>query len=57
MVWAAVSYYGTIDLVVQSTRKIKDIFGPFKWIYQHDNAPIHTARVVNHGFPVKILKP
>lgn len=61
IVWGAVSYYGTIDLVVQSARmtgnnyknllevvfpKIRDVFGPLEWIYQHDNALIHTARVV-----------
>lgn len=61
MVWAAISYYGTIDLVIQSVRmtgnnyknllelvfpKIHDLFGPIRWVYQHDNAPIHTARVV-----------
>lgn len=60
MVWAAISYFGTIDLRILSSRmtgiqykniletvfpKINERFGPIKWVYQHDNAPIHTARV------------
>ena len=61
MVWGAISYYGIIDLKVVDTRmtglsykallelcfpKLSETFGPLSWILQHDNAPIHTAKVV-----------
>lgn len=47
MVWVAISCYGTVDLVIQSTlmtgnhyknllelvfRKITDLFGPIRWV-------------------------
>lgn len=61
MVWGAITYYGTIELEFLSTTmngnnykcllersfpKVKNIFGPLPWIFQQDNAPIHTSRVV-----------
>lgn len=61
MAWGAISYYGTIELVFETQKmtgesykrilqnafpQFHDLFGPIAWTYQHDNAPIHTARVV-----------
>lgn len=61
MVWGAISYYGTVELQFLSTKMnavnykgvlekafplFNDIFGPISWTFQHDNAPIHTARLV-----------
>lgn len=61
MVWGAISYYGTFklkflkttmnalcynDILKETFPHIHNLFGPLPWIYQHDNAPIHTARVV-----------
>lgn len=61
MVWGAISYYGTIDLVFVNCRmtapyyktvlemalpKFQDIFGPVPIIFQQDNAPIHTAGII-----------
>ena len=61
MVWGAISYYGPIKLQFQSTKmnaehykkvlerafpECCDIFGPRRWTYQQDNAPIHNARIV-----------
>lgn len=61
MVWGAITYYGTIELVFVSSKMngngyksilesvfpiLNDIFGPLPWILQQDNAPIHNARVV-----------
>jgi hypothetical protein len=61
MIWAAISYYGTIDLLIQSGRidgktyistlqtafpKCCELFGGNTWIFQQDNAPIHTAKIV-----------
>lgn len=61
MVWGAISYYGTIDLQFLTTTmnancyknvlqeafpQFKNFFGDLEWIFQHDNAPIHTAGVV-----------
>lgn len=61
MVWGSISFYGAIELVVQDTKmtgktykallesvfpKISEVFGPIPWIFQQDNAPIHTAREV-----------
>lgn len=61
MVWGAISYYGTCDLQFLSTTMnancyndvlkrafphFSNLFGDLQWTFQHDNAPIHTARVV-----------
>lgn len=61
MIWGAVSYYGTVELEVVTSRmtaagykvilernfpKFSNIFGPINWTYQHDNAPIHSARII-----------
>lgn len=61
MVRGAITYYGVIDLIfIDQTMngirfksllesvfpKLNDVFGPLKWIFQQDNAPIHKARVV-----------
>lgn len=65
MVWAAISFHGAIDLVVlegrQTSQKYIDlleiqkinfdeIFDGERWIFQHDNAAIHTARNVKKWF-------
>ena len=61
MLWGAISYYGTSELeFVSSTinaitykgviekafQHFDNIFGPIPWTFQHNNAPIHTARAV-----------
>ena len=61
MVWGAITFYGTVDLIfvdqsINGIRyksmlesvfpKIRELFGPLPWIFQQDNAPIHNARVV-----------
>lgn len=61
MVWGAISYYGTCELQFLSTNMnansyndvlktafphFQNLFGDLPWHFQHDNAPIHTARVV-----------
>lgn len=61
MVWGGISYYGAIELAFQNQKmtaksylsildsafpKFQQLFGPLKWTYQQDNAPIHTARIV-----------
>lgn len=63
MVWGAITYYGTLELEVVSGKmtgnsykmmlenkfpKIREIFGPLPWIFQQDNAPVHTAGVVRN---------
>lgn len=63
MVWGAITYYGTLELEVVSSKmtgnsykmmlenkfpKIREIFGPLPWIFQQDNAPVHTAGVVRN---------
>ena len=65
MVWGAISYYGTVDLIVVDGRqnagkylnllketksKIKKVMGRKKIIFQHDNAPIHTSAIVTKWF-------
>lgn len=74
MVWGAVTYYGTVELSFQSTRmnaknyidiiqgafsEIQDIFEDQPFVFQQDNAPIHTARIVKVFFDeqnVELLK-
>lgn len=57
MVWGAISYYGTCELQFLTSRMnaqdynkvLKTAFPHFQnlqWTFQHDNAPIHTARSV-----------
>lgn len=61
MVWGAISYYGTCELQFLNTTMngkcylevlekafpaFESLFGQLPWTFQHDNAPIHTARVV-----------
>lgn len=61
MVWGAISYYGTCELQFLTAnmnainyKKVletafphfKNVFGNLPWTFQHDNAPIHTARMV-----------
>lgn len=61
MVWGAISYYGTCELQFLTSRMnaenynnvlktafphLQNLFGNLKWYFQHDNAPIHTARSV-----------
>lgn len=61
MVWGAISYYGTCELQFLSSRMnainyksvlekafphFSTVFGPIPWIFQQDNAPIHSARLV-----------
>lgn len=65
MVWAAISFYGGIDLVVLEGRQnsadyielleiqkinFDEIFEGQLWIFQQDNAAIHTARHVKQWF-------
>lgn len=61
MVWGAISWSGSVSIVFLEGRQtgthyrnllesqvpiFNGMFGHGNWIYQHDNAPIHTARVV-----------
>lgn len=63
MLWGAISYYGTVELQFLTAKMnavsykkvletafpyLNNIFGPISWTYQHDSAPIHTARLVKH---------
>lgn len=65
MVWAAISSRGPVDLVTiegkqtaqkylelisQQKANIDLLFGDDYWVYQHDNAPIHTAGIINNWF-------
>ena len=74
MVWGAISYYGTCELQFVSSKMnaitykgviekafqhFDNIFGPIPWTFQHDNAPIHTARAVKQwisGQNVQLLE-
>lgn len=61
MVWGSISYYGTCELQFMTTKMNANcykgvlqrafpffsvLFGNLQWTFQHDNAPIHTARAV-----------
>ena len=61
MAWGSISYYGLIKLELKTTKlntkqyknilerafpELSNIFGPLRWIFQQDNAPIHNARAV-----------
>lgn len=61
MVWGSISYYGTFELQFLSHKmtgnsykavlekafpQFNDLFGPIRWTFQQDNAPIHNSRVV-----------
>lgn len=61
MVWGAISHYGTCELQFLSPKMnaknyndvlktafphFQNLFHNLKWRFQHDNAPIHTARSV-----------
>jgi len=61
MVWGGISYYGPCELQFVSSKinasvyktvlqksfpQFSNVFHRLSWTFQHDNAPIHTARVV-----------
>ncbi|KAM8708599.1 hypothetical protein ACLKA7_015552 [Drosophila subpalustris] len=61
MVWGAISYFGTCELQFLTSRMnaqnynevlktafphFQNVFHNLHWHFQHDNAPIHTARSV-----------
>ncbi|KAL7723171.1 hypothetical protein ACLKA6_014928 [Drosophila palustris] len=61
MVWGAISYFGTCELQFLTSRMnaqnynevlktafphFQNVFHNLQWHFQHDNAPIHTARSV-----------
>lgn len=65
MVWAAISFHGVVDLVVLDGRQtssdyiellevqkinFQEMFNGQRFIFQQDNAPIHTARRVKQWF-------
>lgn len=65
MIWGAISFNGTIDLTLMRGRqtaesyvellndqktRITEVMGHPNWIFQQDNAPIHTARHVKNWF-------
>lgn len=74
MVWGAISFYGTCELQFVTSKmnanvyktvlqkafpQFSEIYGHIPWTYQHDNAPIHTARVVKQWIKdqnVKLLE-
>lgn len=71
MVWGAISFYGTFELQFLTSRmnansykgvlekafpQISDLFGPIQWTFQHDNAPIHTARAVKQWIECQNVK-
>lgn len=71
MTWAAMSYNGTIDIVFlegkqDSSKYIHLLEGEYKkicaivknskWVFQQDNAPIHTAKQVKQWFDAKNIE-
>ena len=74
IVWGAISYYGICELQFVSSKMnattykgviekafqhFDNIFGPIPWTFQHDNAPIYTARAVKQwisGQNVQLLE-
>ena len=71
MLWSAIPWYGQIKLEFKTTKlnaeqyknisewaipEWSNIFGPLRWIFQQDNAPIHNARAVKASIVTKMCR-